>query len=235
MRAARHTGDGADGPARQDHRIGAALAEILDDLLDRHQRALRRQHGLLLHADDAFDQHVAGAVGLERVDHRRVRADRRHRRQPLAGERTGDVLDVGVHLRQVDSEIAAKHRKRQPGRARLVGIGHGGVRMLLDRDRNRPAILVGVAETVQRSDAGIADPGEHELVGASHADELIVDEVGRHPDQGQMPAALADDLVSGREWDQMGEAFHGHRIAIPDGRFHGLGQRQETRHADTFQ
>src|SRR5947207_3291890 len=130
------------------------------------------------------------------------------------GERTGDVPDVAVHLRQVDSDIAAKDRKRQPGRAGLVGVGHGGVRMLLDRDRRPPAVLVGIAEPMQRADAGIADPGEYELVGAAHADELIVNEVGGHSDQGQVAAALADDLVSRRKRDEMGESLHGHRIAI---------------------
>src|SRR6516165_159116 len=49
MRAARHARDGADAPTRQDHRVGAALPEILDDLLDRHERAFRRQHHLFLH------------------------------------------------------------------------------------------------------------------------------------------------------------------------------------------
>ena len=107
--------------------------------------------------------------------------------------------------------------------------------MLLDRDRTRPAVLESVAEAVQRTDAGIADPGEDQLVGAAHADELIVDQVGRHPDEGQMLAALTDDLVSGRMRNQMGEPLHGHGIAIPDGRFHGLGEGQETRHAGTSQ
>ena len=235
MRAARHASDRAHAPARQDHRVGAAFPEILHDLLDRHERAFRRQHRLFLHPDDAFDEHVAGAVGLERVDHGHVRPDRRHGRQPLAGERTGDVPDVTVHLRQIDADIAAKDRKRQPGRAGLVGVGHGGVRMLLDRDRRRPAVLVGVAEAMQRADAGIANPGEYQLVGAAHADELIVNEVGRHADQREVPAALADDLVSRGKRNEMGEALHGHRIAVADGRFHGRGKREETGHADTSQ
>jgi hypothetical protein len=160
---------------------------------------------------------------------------RRHRGEPLAGERTGDVLDVRVHFRQIDAEIAAKHCERQPGRAGGIGVGHGGVGMLLDRNRARPAALVGVAEAVQRADAGIADPGEDELVGAAHADELIVDEVGRHPDQGEVPAALADDLVSRRERNEMGEPLHRHRIAIADGGFHGFGEGQDAGHADTSQ
>jgi hypothetical protein len=235
MRAARHARDGADAPTRHDHRVGAALPEIIDDLLDRHERAFRRQHHLFLHPDDAFDEHVAGAVRLEGVDHGHVRPDRRHRGQPLAGERTGDVLDVAVHFRQIDPDIAAKDRKRQPGRPSLVGVGHGGVRMLLDRDRRRPAVLVGIPEAMQRADAGIADPGEYELIGTAHADELIVNEVGRHSDQGEMAAALADDLVPRRKRDEMGEPLHGHRVAIADGRFHGRGKREETGHANTSQ
>ena len=85
------------------------------------------------------------------------------------------AADARVHLRQVDPEIAAKHREWQPGGASLVGVGHGGVGMLLDCERARPAVLVGVAEPVQRADPGIAHPGEHQPVGAAHADELIVD------------------------------------------------------------
>src|SRR5262245_25001228 len=103
--------------------------------------------------------------------------------------------------------------------------------MLLDGDGSGPAILVGIAEAMQRADPGIADPGEDQLVGAAHADELVVDQVGRHPDQGQMPAALADDLVAGRERDEMGEALHGDGVAITDGLFHRLGQGEKTRHA----
>jgi hypothetical protein len=103
--------------------------------------------------------------------------------------------------------------------------------MLLDGDRRRPAVLVGIAETMQRAHARIAHPGEDELVGATHADELVVDQVGRHPDQREAPAALADDLMPGCERDQVGEPLHGHGVAIPDGRFHGLGEGKETGHA----
>ena len=36
---------------------------------------------------------------------------------------------------------------------------------------------------VQRADARIAAPGEHQLGGAAHADQLVVDEIGRHAHQ----------------------------------------------------
>ena len=65
----------------QDGRTTAFVpsAEVVDDLLDRRDGARRRQHRFLLHADDAFDQHVAGAIGLLCVDDRDIRPERRHR------------------------------------------------------------------------------------------------------------------------------------------------------------
>ena len=142
--AARHLDDMADGPVRQHHRVEAAVGrQLVDDLLDRHHRALGGQHRFLLHAEHALDHHIAGLVGALGMDHRHVRPVRRDRRQLLAGERAGHALDLGIHLRQVAADIAAENSAGQARRARLVGIGHGGVRMLLDlqlvaASRSRP-------------------------------------------------------------------------------------------------
>src|SRR4030081_1797432 len=67
MRTTRHAGNRPDRPARQDHRIAAGLADLLADLLDRDDRALRRQHLLLLHPDDPLQLHVACSVSVERM------------------------------------------------------------------------------------------------------------------------------------------------------------------------
>ena len=47
--------------------------QFVDDLLDGDDRSLRRQHGLLLHAEQTPDLHVAGAISALGMD------DRRHR------------------------------------------------------------------------------------------------------------------------------------------------------------
>ena len=86
--------------------------------------------------------------------------------------------------------------------------------MLLNRERARPAILHGVAHAVERADAGIAAPREDQPVDRTHADQLVVDQIGGHPADGQVPAALADDLMAGGEGDEMGEALHGDEIAV---------------------
>src|SRR5262245_11604922 len=155
---------------------------------------------------------------------------RRDGGQPLAGERTGDVLDARIDLWQVNPEIAAENGARQPGGARLVGVGHGGVGMLLDCQRMRPAVLDCVAQPMQRSYSRIAAPGEYKLLGAAHADELVVEEIGGHLDQGQPAPLLADDLMAGSIRNEMGEPLHCHGIAVPDAVLHGFGQGQETRH-----
>ena len=198
VRAAGHHRDRADGPGRQDHGIGAARAEILHHFLHRDDRPSGRQHRLFLHANDAFQQHVAGAVGAQGVDDRHVGADRRHGGEFFSRVRAGDAADIGVHLGQVHPDIAAEHRERQAGGARLVGVRHGGVGMLLIGERLRPGVFDGVAHAVQRADPRIAAPREHHLVDAAHADELVVDEVRRHADDGEMPPALADHLMAGR-------------------------------------
>ena len=63
--------------------------ELVDDLLDGDDRARRREHGLLLHAEDPPELDVPAPVGLLRVDDADVRPVRRHRRELLAGERAG--------------------------------------------------------------------------------------------------------------------------------------------------
>ena len=157
-RAARNLDDVANRPVRQYHRIEAAAPEIIHDLLHRHHRTFGGEHGFLLHAEHALDQHIAGSVGALGVDHRHVRPVRRYRRQLLAGERAGHPLDLGIHLRQVAADIAAENGARQPGRAGLIGIGHGGVRMLFQFQLLRPAVFHGIAESMQRADARIATP-----------------------------------------------------------------------------
>ena len=82
-----------------------------------------------------------------------------------------------------------------------------------------------VAQAMERTHAGIAAPGKLELGRASGADQLIVDEVRGHADQGQVAPPLADDLVARREGDQVRESFERHHVAvvyrIPDRIFQG--------------
>ena len=137
---------------------------------------------------------------------------------------------LGLTRGQLGAAIAAEHGERQARGAGLIGVGHGGVAVLLDLERPRPALLVGVAEAVQRADAGIAAPGEHHLLRRAHADQLIVDQVGRHAHQGQVLAALADGLVAGGVGDEVREALEGGGVAVADDLLDGFGKRQELGH-----
>ena len=124
--------------------------------------------------------------------------------------------DLRIDLRQVDADVAAEHGEGQVGGAGLIGVGHRRVGMLLERQRMRPAVLDRVAHPVQRADAGIAAPGEDQLVDGAHADQLVVDQVRRHAADGQVLAALADDLMAGGEGDEVGEALHRDGIAVAE-------------------
>ena len=147
------------------------------------------------------------------MDDADVGPQRRHRGQHLAGERARDRGDVACAA-EVGAGVAAQHRERQARGAGHVAVGHAGVAVLLELQRRRPAVLDRVAQPVQRADAGVAAPGEHQPAGAAHPDQLVVDDVRRHPHQRQVAAPLADDLVAGGERDQVGEAFERDGVAV---------------------
>src|SRR3569833_743029 len=197
-RAARHLDHMTDGPVRQHHGVAAAFGEFVDALLDRHDLALGGELRRLLIAEYALDHDVALAVGALRMDHGDVRPVRRDRGELLPGERAHDRFDIRTDLRQVGADVAAEDGERKTRRAGLIGVCHRGVRVLLDFDLVRPALLGRLAEAMQRADAGVAAPGDDEPVDAAHADHLIVNQIRRHTDERQMLAALPDDLVYGR-------------------------------------
>jgi hypothetical protein len=99
------------------------------------------------------------------------------------------------------------------------------VAVLLDLERLGPRILDRVAEAMQRADARVAAPGEDELARAAGADQLVVDDVRRHPHERQVAAALTNELVPGRNGYQVGEALERDRVAVVDEVGDGMGQR----------
>ena len=113
-------------------------------------------------------------VGLLRVDDPDVRPDRGHRRELLARERALDPRHARPR-RQIGAAVAAQHPEGQVRRACRVCRRHPGVRVLLELERRRPAVLDRVAEAVQRADARVAAPREDELPRAAGADQLVVD------------------------------------------------------------
>ncbi len=234
MRSTRHGDDRVDGPRGKDHGVRAEALEAIDDLLDGHDRRPRSQDRLLLYADDAFEQHVAGAIGFLRVDDRHVRPMRRHRCELFTGERARDELDVGVDLREIRPAIAAEDRARHPGGAGRVGVRHRRVAVLFDLERPRPAAFDCVAEAVQRADAGVAAPREDELARAAAADHLVVEQVRRHADQRQIRDALPDDLVPGGKGDEVGKALERDTVARAHETRDGVGKCRERAHATSL-
>jgi hypothetical protein len=106
--------------------------------------------------------------------------------------------------------------------------------VLLKFERHRVAVLDGVAQPVQRADAGVAAPGEHELARASGTDHLVVHDVRRHPDQREVAAALTDDLLAGGDRDEVGESLQCDARAVLDKRGDTLRERYPLGHATSL-
>ena len=164
------------------------------------------------------------------MDDRDIKLYRRHCRKLLAGVRANNFFDARIYAREFRSAVAAEYREWQPCRRSIVSVRHRGVRMLDDLDLVRPAVLVGVPETVQRADARIAAPGKRHALGAAHADQLVVNQIRRHADQREAFAFLADDFMPRRKGNEMREAFHGNRVAILHVRFDRLREREKFSH-----
>ena len=169
------------------------------------------------------------ASGLLRVDDRHIGGQRGHGDQLLPGERARDRRHLSA-AHQVGSDIAAHQRAGHSGRAGRVAIGHARVAVLLDLDRPRPSVLDGVAEAVKRAHTRVSTVGEDETAGRSHPDHLVEDKIGRHPDQLELLLALAQQLVSGRERDQVGEPLQCDAVAVADELVDRLGQRDDLSH-----
>jgi hypothetical protein len=226
VRAIGHFGHIVHHPGGQDDGPGPG-AQFVHDLLHGDHRPLRAEHRFLLHAGDPPQLHVAGPVGALGVNHCHIRVERGHRGQPLTSERAGDRADRRVagqtgQALQAGPAVPAQDRERHPGGAGHVPVGHPGVAVLLQLQRAGPGVLHRVTEPVQRADARVATPREDQLARAASPDELVVDDVRGHPDEGQIAPPLPDHFAPGGERDEVCETFHGHRIAVVHGPLDGV-------------
>ena len=87
--------------------------------------------------------------------------------------------------------------------------------VLLDSERSREIALDRPPDSVQRADAGVAEPAEDELSGGSGGHHLVHQEIRREADQGEIPPPLPDDFVARGKGDQMGEPLEDHRVPSP--------------------
>jgi hypothetical protein len=75
--------------------------------------------------------------------------------------------------------------------------------------------LVAPATTFdRRHNSRITAPREDQFLHASCANQLVIDQVRREADSGQIFLALPDDLLTGSEWNEMSETFEGDRVAV---------------------
>src|SRR5215510_1957077 len=88
------------------------------------------------------------------------------------------------------------------------------MRVLFDLERARPVVLLGIPELMKQTEPWIAGPRKDELLGATHTDHLVVDDIRAHPDQGEIPPLLPNNFMACRKRHQMTEAFERHTVAI---------------------
>ena len=86
--------------------------------------------------------------------------------------------------------------------------------VLLDLERFRPSIFDRIAKSMQGTDSGISAPGKDQFSDTPGTDQLVINQVWSHPDQGQISFSLSNNFVARREGNQMSETFQGDGIAV---------------------
>src|SRR5580700_803227 len=99
-------------------------------------------------------------------------------------------------------------------RAGCISRSHPRMGILFERQWIGPALLYGIAKTMQRPNAGIAAPRKYQLRRAPRTDQLIVDQIRSHADQSQIAPFLPDNFVPRGERNEVCEAFQSHYITV---------------------
>src|SRR3990172_8286023 len=86
--------------------------------------------------------------------------------------------------------------------------------MLLEGNWMRNLLFDSPPESVQRTNARIARPTEHQLVNAACGQKLINDDVGCLLKDREMPLALSNHFVTYGEWYSMSEASKTYKLTI---------------------
>jgi len=146
------------------------------------------------------------------VDNRHIGVERGHGRQSFSGVRTRHGSDRRIDAGKIGTSIVAHRPEGQAARTRLEAAHHPEVRVLLDLEL---ASLHRSSEGVQRADPRVSGPAEDHLAGAAGGDQLVDHQVGREPGERQIVLPLPDDLVTGREADEVREALDDDRISVP--------------------
>ena len=103
--------------------------------------------------------------------------------------------------------------------------------VLFKFQRSRPTILHGVAKPMEQTESGIPSPGKNQFPCTTHADHLVIDDVGAEPNEREIPPSLSDDLVSGGKRHQMTETFKRDTVAVVHEFRNRFSQRCYLKHA----
>src|SRR5947209_5728156 len=222
--------DSGNCPIWQDGGVRTGNAQIVGDLFHRYDHTFGGERGFLLDSDDSLEEYVSGAVCTLGVNDGEVGPDGGDGGKLFSGEGALDEPDARVDSDEIRALVASEDRAGQASRTGCVGIRHRCMAVLLQLQGVRPTVLDRVAQAVKHAYTRVAAPGEHEPTCATHADELVVNKIGRHAYEAQVALVLADDLVTGGEGDQMGEALHSDGGTIVDVLGNGFVQRKKSGH-----
>jgi len=131
----------------------------------------------------------------------------------FAGERTWNGIHCGRVFQEIRIRASPKNSKWQTRSSGHKCGSQTGMRVLFDLEGPGPSVFDSISESMQQSQAGIPAQEKTRFPGTTHADHLIVNDIGCEPDKGEIAPLLPDDFVSGSKRNEMTETLE--REGIP--------------------
>src|SRR4030081_2707751 len=138
----------------------------------------------------------------------------------------GKVMDNSVPRAQIATQRRIRRHERHAHRGGVQRECKSEIRVVHCFNRAGDALFDGAAKTVPHARGGVANPGRYHARDTPCPDHLVEEDVGNGPNECEVAASLADDLMARSEWDHLLKLrSHEHhrtgRHVLRDGLVHG--------------
>src|SRR2546421_11926598 len=125
-------------------------------------------------------------------------------------------LNLLINTWHVRAKVASQREEREASCSGNVAPYHAIMGVFFKFKGSGNAFFDGTTKAMQWANAGDAQVAEHHLPRYACRHHLIIDQVRRHPNQRQVAAVLANDLMSSGKTDEGSKAFYGNRHPVMD-------------------
>src|SRR6266700_427925 len=159
---------------------------------------------------------VSLLIGPLCLDNCHIRVERGHHCHFSIPIGAFNKLNLLINTWHVRAKVASQREEREASCSGNVAPYHAIMGVFFKFKWSGNVFFDGTTKAMQWANAGVAQVAEHHLPRYACRHHLIVDQVRRHPNQRQVAAVLANDLMSSGKTDEGSKAFNSNRHPVMD-------------------